>query len=140
MSHSIQNLQTVLNQAMANRPKVAGFPYLAEYLRQAGVKSNTWELPSCQCLYAFEDIVIVNQGVPLITGMSEIPNFDKSALIKALRTDQAGQSTFPEFLNAAWQAGVITYHVDFAKRTVTYYGAKQESYEESYPLVELEKV
>ena len=66
--------------------------------------------------------------------------FNKEALIKALRTDQAGQSNFPEFLESTWRAGIIRYSVDFAKRTVTYYGANQESYEESYPTVEIEKV
>jgi hypothetical protein len=34
---------------MAGRPKVGGFPYLAETLRRAGVKRNvTWD-----CSYAF---------------------------------------------------------------------------------------
>ena len=34
---------------------------------------------------------------------------------------------------AAWNAGVVSYDVDFAARTCTYYGAGGESYVESYP-------
>jgi uncharacterized protein YbcV (DUF1398 family) len=37
MSNAIGNLQAVQQRAMAGRPKVGGFPYLAETLRRAGV-------------------------------------------------------------------------------------------------------
>jgi uncharacterized protein YbcV (DUF1398 family) len=50
----------------------------------------------------------------------DVPPFDREALIKALRTDQAGESTFPEFLEASWRSGVVSYDVDFASRTVAY--------------------
>ena len=76
-------------------------------------------------------------GTPLVTGTADIPPFDREALIKALRTDQAGQSTFPEFLAASWRAGVLRYDVDFAARTVAYYGCNGEEYIESYPAVEV---
>ncbi len=36
---------------MAIRPKVGGFPYLAEALWRAGVTRNVWSLPSCQSLF-----------------------------------------------------------------------------------------
>ena len=55
----------------------------------------------------------------------------------ALRTDQAGKSTFPEFLGACWRAGVVRYEVDFAARSVAYYGCGDEVYTESYPAVEI---
>ena len=132
-----KKLQAAFEYGMAKRPKVGGFPYLAECLRQAGVQSNTWELPSCQSIYVMEDGVIVSQGTPLITGMAQVPTFDKEAFINALRTDQAGISTFPEFLESAWKAGVIKYHVDFLQRVVTYYGTNNESYEESYAEVKI---
>lgn len=47
--------------------------------------------------------------------------------------DQAGESTFPEFLMATWTAGVVRYDVDFVARTCTYLGAGGESYVEAYP-------
>jgi uncharacterized protein YbcV (DUF1398 family) len=55
----------------------------------------------------------------------------------AIRTDQQGQSTFPEFLQAIWNAGVIGYDVDFLARNVNYYGVNGESYLEEYPEVEI---
>jgi uncharacterized protein YbcV (DUF1398 family) len=79
----------------------------------------------------------VSQGQPLISGMTDVPPFDRAALIAALRTDQAGNSTFPEFLAAAWRAGVVRYDVDFMARTVAYYGCNNEVYVEEYPAVEI---
>jgi uncharacterized protein YbcV (DUF1398 family) len=77
------------------------------------------------------------QGAPLVSGAVDVPPFNREALIVALRTDQAGNSTFPEFLTAAWHAGVVRYDVDFAARTVAYYGCNGEEYIESYPAVEI---
>jgi uncharacterized protein YbcV (DUF1398 family) len=79
----------------------------------------------------------VQLGTPLVSEITDVPGFDRDALIAALRTDQAGQSTFPEFLNASWRAGVVRYDVNFAARTCTYYGATGEEYVESYPAVDV---
>ena len=100
MSKAIESLVAAQKRAMATRPKVGGFPYLAETLRRAGVIRNLWFLPACQSLYLTNDGPVVSAGTPLVTGMADVPAFDRDALISALRTDQAGQSTFPEFLAA----------------------------------------
>lgn len=133
MSKAIEVLQAAQQRAMAGRPKVGGFPYLAETLRLAGVTMNTWSLPSGQALFLTREGPVVIQGTPLATGVLDVPKFDRDALIRALRTDQAGEGTFPEFLSAAWRAGVVRYDVDFAARTVTYLGCDGESYVEGYP-------
>ena len=137
MSKSIDKLQAAQKHAMANRPKVGGFAYLAETMRQAGVKLNVWTLPACQSIYHMEDGSVVQQGTPLVNGSADIPTFDKIALIKAINIDQAGKSTFPEFLKASWKAGVIWYQVDFEKRTVTYGGSKGETYFTEYSAVSI---
>jgi uncharacterized protein YbcV (DUF1398 family) len=137
MSKAIENLQETMNRAMAGRPKVGGFPYLAECLRRAGVTRNLWSLPACQSLYLTNDGPVVTQGTPLISGTMDVPTFDREALIRALRIDQAGESTFPEFLEASWRAGVVRYDVDLSARAVTYYGCNGEEYIESYPAVEI---
>ncbi len=137
MSNAIANLQAAQQRAMAGRPKVGGFPYLAETLRRAGVTRNLWFLPACESLYLTREGPVVMQGTPLVAGTVDVPRFDRGALMAALRRDQAGNSTFPEFLAAAWHAGVIRYEVDFAQRTVTYFGCTDESYLEQYPAVEL---
>lgn len=114
-----------------------GFPYLAETLRRAGVTRNVWSLPACQSLYLTEEGPVVTQGAPLVSGTVDVPPFDRDGLIAALRIDQAGNSTFPEFLAACWRSGVVRYDVDFAARTVAYYGCQGEEYFEAYPRVEV---
>jgi uncharacterized protein YbcV (DUF1398 family) len=137
MSKAIDNLEQAQKRAMATRPKVGGFPYLAETLRRAGVTRNFWFLPACQSLFLTNDGPVVIQGTPLATGTIDVPPFNGEALIAALRTDQAGESSFPEFLAASWRAGVIRYDVDFTARTVAYYGCNGEEYVEAYPAVEI---
>jgi len=138
MSKAIDTLNTAMQKAATIRPKVGGFPYLAETLRQAGVTRNIWSLPACQSLFLTDHGPVVMQGAPLISGAEDVPAFVHEALIKALRIDQAGESTFPEFIAASWQAGVVRYDVDFAARTVAYMGCNGEEYIEAYPAVEID--
>lgn len=138
MSKAIDNLTRAQKHAMSIRPKINGFPVLAETLRCAGVTRNLWSLPSCQSIYLTSLGTVVQQGQSLISQTADVPEFDKEALIRALRTDQAGESSFPQFLKSSWDAGVTRYDVDFEKRTCTYFGAKGESYLENYPAVEIE--
>jgi uncharacterized protein YbcV (DUF1398 family) len=138
MSKAVETLQAAQRRAMEGRPKVGGFPYLAETLRRAGVRRNQWFLPSCQSLYITKEGPVVTQGTPLVSGTVDVPAFDRDALVRALRADQAGESTFPEFVLASWRAGVVRYDVDFDARTVTYYGCDAGEYVEGYPAVNLE--
>jgi len=138
MSKAIENLLEAQRIAINIRPKVGGFPVLAEVLRQARVSKNFWSLPSCQSIYLTAHGPVVMQGTPLVTGTFDIPKFDRNALIAALRKDQAGEGSFPEFLKKSWEAGVVSYEVDFEKRNVKYYGATGEFYVEDYPAVKLD--
>lgn len=140
MSKAIENLQAAQKRAMAIRPIVGGFPYLAETLRRAGVTRNFWFLPACQSVYLTNDGPVVIQGAPLGTGAMDVPAFNREALISASRKDQAGDSAFPEFLEASWRAGVVRYEVDFMARTVAYYGCNGEEYVEAYPAVEIDSL
>jgi uncharacterized protein YbcV (DUF1398 family) len=137
MSKAIDNLLEAQKRGMAGRPKIGGFPYLAETLRRAGVTRNMWFLPACESLYLTSEGPVVTQGTPLQSGTVDVPPFNREALVRALRTDQAGESTFPEFLTASWRAGVLRYDVDFITRKVAYYGCNGEEYIEDYPAVEV---
>ncbi|WP_129780242.1 DUF1398 domain-containing protein [Peristeroidobacter soli] len=137
MSKAVANLQAAQQRAMAIRPKVGGFPYLAETLRSAGVSKSTWSLPSCESRYDTLEGPVVIQGTSLISGAADVPRFDQDALIAAIRRDQSGDADFPEFLASAWRAGVIGWEVDLNERTVTYYGCGDEEYVERYPAVEI---
>jgi uncharacterized protein YbcV (DUF1398 family) len=137
MSKAIDNLMKAMERGAGIRPKVGGFPYLAESLRLAAVTRNIWSLPACQSLFLTNEGPVVMQGAPLVSGAVDVPAFDRDALVAALRTDQAGESTFPEFLEASWRAGVVRYDVDFAARTVAYFGCNGEEYIEAYPAVQI---
>ena len=137
MSEATDNLKAAFQRAAAIRPKIGGFPYLAETLRRAGVTRNFWFLPACEALFLTNLGPVVVQETPLVTGMADVPPFDREAFIATLRADQAGQTTFPEFLAGSWRAGVVRYDVDFAARTVAYYGTHGEEYVEAYPAVDV---
>lgn len=139
MSTLIKKIMDAQQYAITIRPKVGGFPVLAEVFRQAGIQMNRWSLPSCQSFYFMEEGVVVQLGTPLVTGMHDVPKFDQEALVRAIRKDQEGYSTFPEFLQETWNAGVIGYDANFMERKVTYFGARGERYEEDYPAVEVNR-
>lgn len=136
MSTAKERIEKAYKWAVANRPKINGYPYLAEALRQAGVIRYVYNLPSNQCIYFSKDGNVVSQSEGS-TGISEVPKFNKEAFIKVLRTSQAGDSTFPEFLRDSWKTGIINYEADLIARTVTYYGAEGEKYVEEFPAVEV---
>ena len=131
-------LQAGLEHGMRVRPNVGGFPYLAEALRLAGVKLNVWTLPACQSLYVMDSGNVVQTMPSLVNALADVPAFNKEALVRAIRNDQSGLSTFPEFLRATWEAGVVRYVVDFDARTVVYEGVRgEDTYAEAYPKVDL---
>jgi uncharacterized protein YbcV (DUF1398 family) len=138
MSKAIRNLVAAQRRAMAIRPRVGGFPYLAETLRRAGVTRNVWTLPACQSVYLTNFGPVVSEGASLVTGVNDVPPFDPEAIVSALEWDQAGKSTFSEFLTASWRAGVVRYEVDLLARTVAYHGCNGEEYIETYPAVEID--
>jgi uncharacterized protein YbcV (DUF1398 family) len=139
MTTAIENLQSAQAHAISIRPKAGGFPVLAKVLHQAGVHRNEWFLPAAQSLYVTDLGAVVQQGTPIATGSLDVPPFDRDALIRTLRADQAGMSTFAEFLGAAWRAGVIRYVADFDAREVTYHGWTGENYVEAYPDAAIEQ-
>jgi len=76
MNKSIEDLIAAQKYALSRSPKIGGFPFFAEILRQAGVRINHWFLPSCQSIYVMKDASILQQETPLIIGTYEIPKFD----------------------------------------------------------------
>ncbi len=136
-SKAVEILLAAQKRAMEIRPKIGGFPVLAEVLKQAGVVRNIWHLPSCQSTYITKQGPVVFQLAPLITGFADIPLFNEEKLVEAIRTDQAGKTEFPQFLLGVWNAGVVRYEVDFEARNVAYYGVGSEVYLENYPEVKV---
>ena len=88
-------------------------------------------------LYLTDAGSVVVQGEPLVSGMIEVRPLDRRALLTALRSDQAGRTTFTEFVQGCRQAGIVRFEVDLAARTCTYFGADDDHYVETYPTVEI---
>ncbi|WP_347981624.1 DUF1398 family protein [Lactococcus petauri] len=131
------NLQNAMSKSEKVRPKIGGFPYLAECLREEGFIKNTWYLPSGDSFYFSKEDSLVIPGKSLFKNITVYPSYSEEELIRALRTDQAGKTTFPEFLMNTWKSGVVKYEVNFIDRYVVYYGANGEEYKEVYPAVEI---
>jgi uncharacterized protein YbcV (DUF1398 family) len=137
MLSNAEQLSAALECGFRIRPKVGGFPYLAEALRSAGVSAIHCVVPSMTTVYVLPTGPVVLQGSPQVSGLADVAAFDAGALVTALRADQAGRSAYPEFMAAAWHAGVVSYDVDLAARTCTYRSATGEQYVEDYPAVDL---
>lgn len=95
MSAPITNLQAAQRDAIMNRPAVNGFPHLAETLRRAGVRTNTWWLPAMQSLYETDYGPVLDQGVPLIDGVAEVPAFRPHGPRHCAARRSGGSDVFP---------------------------------------------
>jgi uncharacterized protein YbcV (DUF1398 family) len=139
-AEAVVQLERALEQAATVRPAVGGFPYFAESLRRSGVHRNRWYVPAALALYETDagPVVARGQAPAPVEGSAVAAAFDADAVVAALRVDQAGESTFPEFLATIWRAGVFEFDVDLEARTCTYFGVdRREHYVESYLVVEL---
>lgn len=133
----LDKLKNAMARSENGKPKIGGFPYLAECLRQEGFTKNTYYLPSSDSFYYSTKGSLVVPGKSVIEAVSFCPNFSEEELISALRSDQARQTTFAEFLKNTWKSGVVRYEVDFVERYVIYFGINGEEYKEIYPEVEV---
>jgi uncharacterized protein YbcV (DUF1398 family) len=137
------DLPTVVRDALdriATRPRAAGagFPFFAATLHAAGVRAYSVDVPAHATLHDLGAGHVLVQGTPLraVGGFHAVAPFDERRLVAALRANQEGMSTYGEFIEAAWLAGVVRYDVDLAARTCTYRGAAGEVYTERYPAVD----
>jgi uncharacterized protein YbcV (DUF1398 family) len=136
----IEHIDSARALALRIRPAVGGFPYLAEVLRRASVQRYVFDVPSASVVYSTADGDVLYPGALIRHEPTIIPPFDEQALISALRRDQEGHSTFPEFVEASLLAGVVRYEVDTAARTCSYFGIRGETYVEQYAAVDLEAI
>lgn len=135
MSSIIDKVTAAVAHGARIRPEIGGFPHLAEAMRQAGITKNYFDVPSTSMVFVTAEGDVLMPGALLHTEPVVLPPFDEDALIAALRADQGGETTFPEFVQASLRAGVIRYEVDTTERTCTYFGTHGEQYVEQYPAV-----
>lgn len=133
----VETITRAQERGAAIRPTAGGFPYLAESLRRAGVTRITVTVPSWTTVLATARGSVVQQGTPMTAATTEVPPFDLDAFVAALRANQEGHNTYPEWMEATWRAGVVWYEVDLAARTCTYHSPAGDTYVEDYPAVDI---
>ncbi|MDU4037198.1 MAG: DUF1398 domain-containing protein, partial [Lactococcus lactis] len=70
--NAIELVEGAMKKAETISPKVGGFPYLAECLREAGVLKNVWTLPAGQSTFWTVAGVISLTNAPMLTGFQEV--------------------------------------------------------------------
>ncbi len=134
-THLVETVAQAQRRGAAARPRVNGFPYFAEALRAAGITLVHTSIATGGSVYYLADGAVAQSFDPIVGPVEAVPAWNETALIGAIRADQAGLTTFPEFLHDTWQAGVIHFVVDLADRTCTYFGTSDNHYVETYPAV-----
>jgi len=134
----VETVQQAQRRGAAARPRVNGFPYYAEALRVAGITAVETSVATGGSIYHLADGAVAQTSDPIAGSVSAVPDWDEAALIAAIRADQAGQTTFADFLADSWKAGVIRFRVDLTDHTCTYFGAAGHRYVEAFPTVALD--
>lgn len=131
----VEVVRRALHRGGSVRPTTNGFPYFAEALHAAGITTVENCIPAGVSVYHLERGAVASSCEPIVESLTAVPDWDATKLIAAIRTDQAGRSTYPQFLRGAWNAGVIRFRVDLNDRTCTYFGTSPHTYTETYPAV-----
>jgi uncharacterized protein YbcV (DUF1398 family) len=108
------------------------FPEVVGMLISAGVESYR-----CDLLRA-DDTFYMTNGQTHVEKMSlpavQIPaELSASGIIAAIRAAQADEIRYPEFLNRAIAAGVVSYWVFISGKKVIYFGRKGDFHVEEFP-------
>ena len=90
VSKAIETLQAAQERAIAGRPKVGGFPYPGRDPSASGREAKC-VVPAIPQPVLTNEGSMVTQGARLVSGSVDVPAFDRDALIRALRKDQAGE-------------------------------------------------
>ena len=110
------------------------YPDLAGKFIQIGIESYTVDVATGMILYRLpggQNLFHAAHGK-----IREInPEFSEEHTVQAIRNNQAGKSTYPEFMNEIADAGVRMYEATLVgeHKRVTYFGSGG-SYEERIPI------
>ena len=110
------------------------YPDLAAKLLAAGVLSYTVDTSSSLIIYRF-DGGLIHLGGHASEPLSIARIFDEVLTIKAIRDNQQGKTTYPQFMQGIAEAGVRFYEASLktAQPKVTYIGIGG-FYEEDIPM------
>jgi|SRR5262245_26118506 len=111
------------------------YPKIFEALKEAGVESYETKVSTHEITYYGGSDTWTEPVPPGFQPLAVSPTFDQDGVQAALRRTQKKETDYPQFLKEIAAAGVASYRVDMAARTVTYRGRGGESYAEEVPPV-----
>jgi uncharacterized protein YbcV (DUF1398 family) len=122
-------MRHTLHQSEAGRYT---FPQVVGALSGVGVESYFADLArAVDTFYLPTGETHTEKMTLLTTKISD--DFSPSGIVDAIRTVQADEIRYPEFLRRAMAAGVTAYWVFIAGRRVIYFGRKGEFHVEEFP-------
>lgn len=120
--------QGIQDNFTGNKP----FPEWVAALMGAGIERYYTDLVALTVThYSTGDVYTTILPYPNPPVRGEV--FSENELIEAIRASQQQEINYPEFLNRAIKAGVVSYTVFFLGKQVHYFGAKGEVHIEHFP-------
>jgi uncharacterized protein YbcV (DUF1398 family) len=114
------------------------FPEWIGTLINAKIDRYYADLVAFQTTYYAMDDSIYRATIPLLNPSARGQSFSETDLTNAIRAAQQGAIGYPEFLNRALKAGVVSYTVYLSGKQVQYMGTKGEIHVEHFPAREKE--
>ena len=125
---------TISEKIKAAYAAAKNYPDLAARLLSAGVLSYTVDTSSSLIIYRLDEGQI-HLGGHASTPLAITPYFDEALTVNAIRDNQQGKTTYPQFMQGIAEAGVRFYEASLKteKPKVTYIGIGGY-YEEEIPM------
>lgn len=111
------------------------YPKTFDALKEAGVEFYEVDVSTCAITYHGGGRIWKEPEPKDFSVLSISKNFDVKETQAALERNRRKETTFVQFLQGIAKAGVGTYRVDMAERTVTYKGLTGEEYAENVPVL-----
>lgn len=115
-----------------NFKKNKPFPEWIATLKDAGVERYYADLVALQVTY-YSTNHVHTAKLPYPNPPARGETFSENELVGAIRASQRGEILYPDFLNRAIKAGVVSYTVYLSGKQVQYMGATGEIHTEHFP-------
>lgn len=109
------------------------FPEVVKNLINAGIERYYTDLIAFQKTFYATDGSTYTAKLPYSNPPVPGEIFAEKDIAEAIKAIQRGEIIYPEFLNRAIKAGVVSYTVYFLGKQVQYNGAKGEIHTENFP-------
>lgn len=106
------------------RASATSYPDLANKLKAIGITGYLFEVASQIVIYRYNDDSIFIENRAETRNLQVNLQFNRDAVIQAIRDNQKGLTDFPTFLQQIAAAGIKAYDADFAEMVVSYFGTR----------------